>query len=222
MPGSIARVLVVALGTARCLALFPTGTAAGPALPRLRRSAALLGVPHSLNVLSICPSSWLAYSGSASCCPSAAAAFSNPAKAVLCPLLHRRRPHRLWLGLLSSRSTNDRLLWDRLPMSVAFMALFAAVIGERINAAPANPALPPSPSDWPACSAGMRRKGPARATCGYYLVQFFPMRRAARPAAAHAHTARAISGCPWPLCSRQGGGDHDGASSSAARSAATR
>lgn len=28
---------------------------------------------------------------------------------------------------------NDTLLWDRLPLAVAFMALFAAVIGERIN-----------------------------------------------------------------------------------------
>jgi hypothetical protein len=29
--------------------------------------------------------------------------------------------------------SNDRLLWDRLPMAVAFMALFTAVIAERIN-----------------------------------------------------------------------------------------
>lgn len=27
----------------------------------------------------------------------------------------------------------DRLMWDRLPMSIAFMSLFAAVIAERIN-----------------------------------------------------------------------------------------
>jgi hypothetical protein len=29
--------------------------------------------------------------------------------------------------------TNDRLVWDRLPMAVAFMSLFAAVLGERLN-----------------------------------------------------------------------------------------
>jgi hypothetical protein len=29
--------------------------------------------------------------------------------------------------------STDRLMWDRLPMSIAFMSLLAAVIGERIN-----------------------------------------------------------------------------------------
>src|SRR5262249_59304036 len=28
---------------------------------------------------------------------------------------------------------NDRLMWDRLPMTVAFMGLFAAVLGERVG-----------------------------------------------------------------------------------------
>lgn len=31
------------------------------------------------------------------------------------------------------RPDNDALVWDRMPLAVAFMALFAAVIGERIN-----------------------------------------------------------------------------------------
>jgi hypothetical protein len=38
---------------------------------------------------------------------------------------------------------NDRLIWDRLPMAVAFMALFAAVIGERTRPPVGNVLLGP-------------------------------------------------------------------------------
>jgi hypothetical protein len=36
-------------------------------------------------------------------------------------------------GYYHARPDNDTLVWDRLPMSVAFMGLFVAVIGERIS-----------------------------------------------------------------------------------------
>jgi hypothetical protein len=36
--------------------------------------------------------------------------------------------------------TNDRLLWDRLPMTVAFMGLFAAVLSERVRLRARGPA----------------------------------------------------------------------------------
>ena len=32
-----------------------------------------------------------------------------------------------------SRPDNERLLWDRLPLAVAFMALFAMILAERVN-----------------------------------------------------------------------------------------
>jgi hypothetical protein len=38
---------------------------------------------------------------------------------------------------------NDRLLWDRLPMTIGFMALFAVIIGEHISGRIANAMLAP-------------------------------------------------------------------------------
>ncbi len=37
---------------------------------------------------------------------------------------------------------NHRLIWDRLPMTIAFMSLFAAVVGERINLRAGDVLLP--------------------------------------------------------------------------------
>ena len=37
---------------------------------------------------------------------------------------------------------NDRLVWDRLPMTIGFSALFAAILGERVNLRAALRALP--------------------------------------------------------------------------------
>lgn len=39
--------------------------------------------------------------------------------------------------------TNERLLWDRLPMALAFMAFFAAILGERTRPSVANVVLGP-------------------------------------------------------------------------------
>src|SRR5437763_318916 len=36
-------------------------------------------------------------------------------------------------GYYHLRPTNARLVWDRLPIAMAFMALFAAVVGERVS-----------------------------------------------------------------------------------------
>ena len=73
--------------------------------------------------------------------------------------------------------TNERLLWDRLPMAVAFMALFAALIGERISVSVGSRLL------WPLVALGLASvvywhwteqhgRGDLRF---YYLVQFYPM-----------------------------------------------
>jgi hypothetical protein len=98
----------------------------------------VLGVPHGLNVVSNVPflvvgvfGLWFLGSGEA-----------------LRPGGPFRRPRERWpfilfflgVGLTSLGSSyyhldpnNERLLWDRLPMAVAFMSLFAAVLAERVS-----------------------------------------------------------------------------------------
>lgn len=72
---------------------------------------------------------------------------------------------------------NDRLLWDRLPIAVAFMALFAAILGERLGAKLGSLLL------WPLVALGIssvlywhwtetQGHGDLRL---YYLVQFYPV-----------------------------------------------
>ena len=72
---------------------------------------------------------------------------------------------------------NDRLVWDRLPMTVAFMGFFSSTIGERIGVRAGTWLLGPlvwlglaSVFNW---HAGERRdEGDLRL---YYFVQFYPM-----------------------------------------------
>lgn len=72
---------------------------------------------------------------------------------------------------------NERLLWDRLPMSVAFMALFAAVVGERVSPVAGAWLL------WPLVGLGLAsvlywhhgEQMGAGDLRPYYLVQFYPM-----------------------------------------------
>jgi hypothetical protein len=79
-------------------------------------------------------------------------------------------------GYYHLRPTNDRLVWDRLPIAMAFMALFAAVIGERISARLGLVLLGPlmavglgSVFYWAFTEA--RGQGDLRP---YYFVQYYP------------------------------------------------
>jgi hypothetical protein len=72
---------------------------------------------------------------------------------------------------------NDRLVWDRLPMAVAFMALFAALLGERLGPRVGRHSLLPlvllglaSVLYWHWTEQAGR--GDLRP---YYLVQFYPL-----------------------------------------------
>ncbi|MGH7171082.1 MAG: ceramidase domain-containing protein, partial [Gemmataceae bacterium] len=72
---------------------------------------------------------------------------------------------------------NDRLMWDRLPMTVAFMSLFAAVLAERIDLRLGIRLLLPlvvlgfgSVLYWHATE--QQSRGDLRP---YYFVQFYPM-----------------------------------------------
>ncbi|HTU23349.1 MAG TPA: hypothetical protein VMG10_35265 [Gemmataceae bacterium] len=72
---------------------------------------------------------------------------------------------------------NDRLVWDRLPMTVAFMSLFAAVLGERIDVRFGIRLLLPLivlgiGSVWYWHATEQQGRGDLRP---YYVVQFYPM-----------------------------------------------
>ena len=73
--------------------------------------------------------------------------------------------------------TNSSLVWDRLPMTISFMAFFAIIIGEHMNPAAARRALPHF------CAAGMvsvlywaASEHAGRSDLRLYaVVQFLPM-----------------------------------------------
>jgi hypothetical protein len=98
----------------------------------------LLGLPHCLNVVSNIPFLVVAVLGLRFLVSHEALRPGGPFGQPV-----ERWPFVLFflgVGLIAFGSAyyhlnpnNGRLLWDRLPMAVAFMALFAAVIAERIN-----------------------------------------------------------------------------------------
>jgi Ceramidase len=72
---------------------------------------------------------------------------------------------------------NDRLLWDRLPMTIAFMSLFSAVLAERIDVKVGLWLLPVLVTAGLASAlywhwTELQGRGDLRF---YYLVQFYPM-----------------------------------------------
>ncbi len=80
-------------------------------------------------------------------------------------------------GYYHLRPTNARLVWDRLPIAMAFMALFAAIIGERVSVRLGTALL------GPLMAAGLasvfwwtftesRGEGDLRP---YYFVQMYPL-----------------------------------------------
>ena len=80
-------------------------------------------------------------------------------------------------GFYHLNPSNGSLVWDRLPMTLSFMALFAVIVGENISVTSGIRLL------WPLIAAGMlsvgywhfselQGKGDLRA---YALVQFLPM-----------------------------------------------
>jgi hypothetical protein len=80
-------------------------------------------------------------------------------------------------GYYHQHPTNERLVWDRLPMTIALMAFFALVVGERIGIVAARRLL------WPLLAAGIAAvlywsitethgHGDLRP---YVLVQFLPL-----------------------------------------------
>jgi hypothetical protein len=142
----------------------------------------MLGVPHFFNVVSNLPFLLVGVLGIRFILSREAVRPGGP---FLQPA--ERWPYLLFfvgVGLTAFGSsyyhldpTNDRLLWDRLPMSVAFMSLFAAVLGERVSVKLGLWLLPvlvtaglASVLYWHATE--LQGRGDLRF---YYLVQFYSM-----------------------------------------------
>jgi hypothetical protein len=137
----------------------------------------VLGVPHFLNVVSNVPFALIGAAG-------LAFAFSARARRRGGPL----DEPTVWAAAIAFffgvfmtafgsayyhlDPNNKRLTWDRLPMSVAFMGLFAAIITERIDLRAGKVLL------LPLLTAGVWSVLYWRETDDlrpYYFVQFFPL-----------------------------------------------
>jgi len=150
-----------------------------PAYHRQADVRAWLGVPNTLNVLSNLPFVTAGLAG-------LAALGSGPARAAFVDA-RERWPYAVFFAGLALTGLgsayyhlepgNARLVWDRLPLAVTLMGLFAAVIAERIGVSAGVALLAPlvalglgSVLQWQLTEA--RGAGDLRL---YALVQFFPM-----------------------------------------------
>ena len=126
-------VLALAVGAAVVMASPPL--AQDLAYHRMADQRTLLGVPNCMNVLSNLPFAVVAALG-------LAALFRTSGNPL--PGQWERWPYTLLFigtGLTTVGSAyyhlapdNDRLLWDRLPMTVGFVGLLTAVVSERVDA----------------------------------------------------------------------------------------
>lgn len=148
-----------------------------PAYHRFADQRTLLGIPHTWNTLSNLAFLIIGVLG-------VRQVIAGPLPGGLAELRSGYLVFFLGVALIAGGSgyyhlhpTNERLLWDRLPMAIALMAFFAVVIGERIDAAFGRRLL------WPLLVAGIaavvywgiteaRGNGDLRA---YAVVQFLPM-----------------------------------------------
>ena len=97
-----------------------------------------LGVPNALNVLSNIPFVIVGVMGLAFLM---SPAVKEPGRSFLDPA--ERWPYAFFFLFIAltgfgsayyhAKPDNDRLLWDRLPLAIAFMAFFAIMISERIS-----------------------------------------------------------------------------------------
>ena len=175
--GGRLAVLGALLGAAVVAAVLAPRIPQDPAYHRMADSRALGGIPNALNVVSNAAFVLVGVVGLTSLRPGAAR-FREA---------RERWPYAVFfagLALTGAGSAyyhlapdNERLAWDRLPLAITLMALFAAVIAERISVRAGLALLAPlvalgiaSVFAW---SASERRgAGDLRL---YALVQFYPM-----------------------------------------------
>ena len=174
--------LIVGLGVATtCAVLFLPPIAQDAAYHNFADQRSMLGVPNMLNVISNVPFVVVGILGLMillSQPPRTAAPFTDPWERWPFLVLF------LGVGLTGFGSayyhlapTTSRLFWDRLPMTIVFMALFVTIIGERIGLTVGRRLF------WPLVAVGvgsvvywhvgeLAGRGDLRF---YGLVQFFPL-----------------------------------------------
>jgi hypothetical protein len=112
-----------------------------PAYHRMADERTLLGIPNALNVLSNLPFAVVGVFG-----------LGQLFRRGTAPKGERWPYAALFGGTLLTAfgssyyhlaPDNARLLWDRLPMTIAFMGLLAAIVAERLSAALGRALLPP-------------------------------------------------------------------------------
>jgi hypothetical protein len=162
---------VVLTVVAIAIALFAPRIEQNQAYHRFADTRTVLGVRNGLNVLSnlafLVVGAWglrVALRG---------ARFSDPRErppwAALFMGVLLTAPGSAWYHL----DPNDAsLVWDRLPMSVGFMGLFAALIGERVSVDWGVRLLPPLLAAGAASVAWWAWDGNL---VPYYVVQFYPL-----------------------------------------------
>jgi hypothetical protein len=166
------------LGAAVVAAALTPPIPQDPAYHRLADTRTFLGIPNALNVLSNAPFVLVGLLGAWAARPGGSARFVDA---------RERWPWMVFFaGLFLTgfgsayyhvAPDHTRLMWDRLPLAIALMGLFAAVVTERIGVAFGLAALAPlvavgvaSVLWWHA--GEMRGHGDLRA---YAIVQFYPI-----------------------------------------------
>ena len=103
----------------------------------------LLGIPNAMNVLSNAAFAIAGLSGLALVRRAPAAVIDPPLKPAYATLFTGLLLTALGSAYYHWNPTHPTLIWDRLPIAMAFMALFATVIGERIDPVIGRAALAP-------------------------------------------------------------------------------
>ena len=172
--------LVIAVGVALAGFLYSKPPIAqDPHYHNFADQRLLFGIPHGLNVLSNLPFLIVGLVGLGFLVSRRGRnAFLHPSE---------RRAYLVFsigVGLTAFGSayyhldpTNARLLWDRLPMSIAFVALFVAVIGERVSVRAGAVLLVPLILLGLATVVygHVTEQGGTGDLRPYFLVQFYPM-----------------------------------------------
>jgi hypothetical protein len=143
-----------------------------PAYHAFADARTFLGIPNALNVLSNLPFTVVGLVGIFLLRPGGRLAMPSPLQTAYLVV----STGVFFTGFGSAyyhwTPTNGTLLWDRLPMAVAFMGLFAAVLGERVGLKIARRLL------WPLVAFGLASvlywhwKDDLRL---YVLTQFYPL-----------------------------------------------
>jgi hypothetical protein len=165
-------ILAILFGIAIGALLFLPAVAQKSAYHAFHDVRPLFGIPNSLNVLSNSAFAIVGLFGLAVVRNAQPVAISQVLKPAYAILFAGTSLTAIGSAIYHWNPTNSTLIWDRLPMAIAFMALFATVIGERITPSIGRAALLPlvfigmaSVFYW----AAMDDLRP------YGVVQFFPI-----------------------------------------------